>query len=49
VQYPVLEPALNPVWVWLVQGERPAANSIAGGVLIPSATLANAWWQNRRR
>jgi len=45
----LLEPALNPVWVWLVQGERPAARSIAGGVLILSATLANAWWQNRRR
>jgi hypothetical protein len=45
----LLEPALNPVWVWLVQRERPAASSIAGGVLILSATLANAWWQNRRR
>jgi drug/metabolite transporter (DMT)-like permease len=45
----LLEPALNPVWVWLVQGERPAASSIAGGVLILSATLANAWWQSRRR
>jgi drug/metabolite transporter (DMT)-like permease len=45
----LLEPALNPVWVWLVQGEQPAANSVAGGVLILSATLANAWWQSRRR
>src|ERR1035441_7993635 len=45
----LLEPALNPVWVWLVQRERPAASSVAGGVLILSATLANAWWQNRRR
>ena len=44
----LLEPALNPVWVWLVQGERPAVNSIAGGVLILSATLLNTWWQNRR-
>jgi drug/metabolite transporter (DMT)-like permease len=45
----LLEPALNPIWVWLVQGERPAASSIAGGVLILSATLLNAWWQNRRK
>jgi drug/metabolite transporter (DMT)-like permease len=45
----LLEPALNPVWVWLVQGERPAAGSIAGGALILSSTLVNAWWQNRRR
>jgi len=44
----LLEPALNPVWVWLVEGERPAAASIAGGVLILSATLLNAWWQSRR-
>ncbi|MGA3041164.1 MAG: DMT family transporter [Bryobacteraceae bacterium] len=45
----LLEPALNPIWVWLVERERPAASSIAGGALILSATLANAWWQNRRR
>lgn len=44
----LLEPALNPVWVWLVQGERPARGSIAGGALILSATLLNAWWQSRR-
>lgn len=44
----LLEPALNPVWVWLVQGERPVRSSIAGGVLILSATLVNAWWQSRR-
>jgi DME family drug/metabolite transporter len=45
----LLEPALNPVWVWLVQKEKPATTSIAGGVLILSATVLNAWWQNRRR
>lgn len=45
----LLEPALNPVWVWLVQAERPARSSIAGGVLILSSTLANAWWQSRRK
>jgi len=45
----LLEPALNPAWVWLVQGERPAPRSIAGGALILSATLLNAWWQNRRK
>ena len=45
----LLEPALNPVWVWFAQGERPASRSIAGGALILAATLVNAWWQNRRR
>jgi hypothetical protein len=49
VQYPVLDPALSPVWVWLVQGGQPAANSIAGGVPILFAALGNAWGQNWRR
>jgi drug/metabolite transporter, DME family len=33
------EPALNPVWAWLLHDERPGAWAIAGGVLILSATL----------
>ena len=36
----LLEPALNPFWAWLVQGERPGAWSLAGGALILGATLA---------
>jgi drug/metabolite transporter, DME family len=44
----LLEPALNPVWVWLVQHERPANASLAGGAVILSATLLNAWWQSRQ-
>lgn len=45
----LLEPALNPVWVWLIEGERPGRGSLVGGALILSATLLNAWWQNRPR
>ena len=45
----LVEPALNPVWTWLLERERPAVRSIAGGALILSATLLNAWWQNRRK
>jgi len=41
----LLEPALNPVWVWIVQGERPRAWALAGGVLILTATLVNTWRQ----
>ena len=37
------EPALNPVWTWLVHGERPAAWALAGGALIVCATLWNTW------
>lgn len=36
----LIEPALNPLWAWLVQGERPGTASIAGGALILGAT---AW------
>ncbi len=45
----LLEPALNPIWVWLLESERPGQGSIAGGGLILSATLLNAWWQSRRK
>lgn len=35
----LLEPALNPVWAWLVHGEIPGPWSILGGALILGATL----------
>ena len=35
----LLEPALNPVWSWVVHGETPGSWSIAGGVLILGATV----------
>jgi len=33
-----VEPALNPVWTWLIHGEKPSPLSILGGVLILGAT-----------
>jgi drug/metabolite transporter, DME family len=33
-----VEPALNPFWAWLVQGETPGPWSLAGGALILGAT-----------
>jgi drug/metabolite transporter (DMT)-like permease len=33
------EPVLNPLWAWLVHGERPSAWSLAGGAVIVAATL----------
>lgn len=30
----LLEPVLNPVWVWLVVGERPGTPTFAGGAVI---------------
>lgn len=41
----LLEPALNPVWVWLVHGEKPGVWALSGGGLILSATLLNTWRQ----
>ena len=43
----VIEPAMNPVWTWLVHGERPGARTLAGGAVILSATLVNTWRQSR--
>jgi drug/metabolite transporter, DME family len=45
----MVEPALNPVWTWLVHGETPGAWAVAGGALILSATLWNAWRANAVR
>jgi DME family drug/metabolite transporter len=42
------EPVLNPVWAWLVHGERPTPWAIAGGALILSATLFHTWREARR-
>ncbi|MBK5294672.1 MAG: DMT family transporter, partial [Acidobacteriia bacterium] len=36
----MLEPALNPVWAWMLHGETPGLYSIAGAALIFAATLA---------
>jgi drug/metabolite transporter (DMT)-like permease len=43
----LLEPALNPDWVWMIHGERPGGWPIAGGAVILTATLVNTWRQNR--
>jgi DME family drug/metabolite transporter len=45
----LLEPALNPVWVWLLHGERPGKRALVGGAIILFATLANTFYQSRFR
>jgi drug/metabolite transporter (DMT)-like permease len=37
----VIEPILNPVWVLIFTGERPAATALAGGALIIIAVLVS--------
>ena len=34
----LVEPALNPVWTWILRGESPGAWTIAGGGIILAAT-----------
>lgn len=43
-----LEPALNPVWSWLVHGEAPGAYSLVGGAIIVGATLVRTVRETRR-
>jgi DME family drug/metabolite transporter len=43
-----VEPAMNPVWTWLLHGERPNNWAIAGGAVIVTATLWNTWYHSRR-
>lgn len=44
-----VEPAMNPVWTWLIHGERPNAWAVAGGVIIVTSTLVNTWKKSRER
>ena len=39
----LLEPALNPIWTWLVRGEEPGGWTIAGGTVILGATALRTW------
>ncbi len=44
----VIEPVLNPVWVFLVTGEAPAGRALAGGLVIVIAVLASSVISARR-
>ena len=44
----LIEPALNPVWAWVFQGERPGAWALAGGGVILGATTARSVLDARR-
>lgn len=41
------EPVLNPVWAWLLHGERPSGGALAGGSLILAATALKALRESR--
>ena len=44
-----VEPVLNPVWVFLVLGERPSRYALLGGAIIIAAVVAQTLWEARRR
>jgi drug/metabolite transporter (DMT)-like permease len=37
----LLEPVLNPVWTWMIQGERMTVTTLAGGALILGSILGS--------
>lgn len=43
----LVEPVLNPVWAWIVQGERPGPWALLGGGLILGATAVKGWLDAR--
>jgi DME family drug/metabolite transporter len=43
----LLEPALNPIWSWMIHGERPGPWSLAGGALILGASVLKTWNDSR--
>lgn len=43
----LLEPALNPLWAWVVHGEVPGPQALAGGALILGATALKVWVDGR--
>jgi drug/metabolite transporter (DMT)-like permease len=45
----LLEPVLNPIWSWLVHGERPSPWSLVGGAVILAATVVKSWVDVRER
>jgi drug/metabolite transporter (DMT)-like permease len=41
----LIEPVFNPVWTWIIHGERPGAAAILGGVSIIAAAFAGTVWR----
>lgn len=44
----VIEPILNPVWVFLFAGERPSLYALAGGFIVVSAVTGRSIYANKK-
>ena len=44
----LIEPALNPVWAWVFQSERPGVWALVGGGVILGATTIRSVLDARR-
>ena len=44
-----IEPVLNPVWVFLFLGERPAKWALAGGAIIIAAVASHTVWAAKKK
>lgn len=43
----MLEPALNPLWTWAILREHPGNATLIGGVIVLTATVINAFMDQR--
>ena len=46
---PILEPILNPLWVFLVLGERPGSWAIMGGTIVLTSLVLRGIWMSKQR
>lgn len=46
---PILEPLLNPVWVFLITGESIGAYGLCGGTIVISAIIIRGLYQQKRK
>ncbi len=44
----LIEPVFNPVWTWIVHGERPGAMALEGGFIIVIAAFGGTVWRLRK-
>jgi drug/metabolite transporter (DMT)-like permease len=44
----LLELVLGPIWVWVIDGERPGDLTLLGGAIVIGAAAVNVWLDSRR-